>query len=518
MLNLWTRLWGRSQKPVPATSPDRQEVNQVRTFERDLRLELLNSLLSTPHRQLDQAAKVHQEMREMDPVFYGHCGVWYFRNGDVRDHKELFVAHLLTGEMVEHRDAGYMLLQELPPYQVERAVAFMKASLNRVPRSARTAVARYLRRREADDAFFDGAAVRARKALKSLYAGLHIRPSERADAILFKDAPPVGSLPFVLKALARVDEPAEQARLILESRVPFAIAVGAVKTLTPSVLVALIETMSPQELINHMKALKERGALDHAEVRELVERKLDRARTDNRVSAYKARVAAEASGVDGDLTARLEKVTDDQVKRRGRIVRPTALLVDKSSSMTCAIELGVRLAALVSGIADESLVVYAFDTVAFPVKSAGPGCPPGGWAVSHWEQAFRGLKADGCTSIGASLEAMRLRKERVEQIVIVTDEGENTAPYFADVYQRYQAELAVSPSVMIVRVGQHTTQLEQQLRDRRVQVDTFTFTGDYYSLPNLVPLLTRPSRLELLMEILATPLPVRDDKPQKVAS
>ena len=43
-------------------------------------------------------------------------------------------------------------------------------------------------------------------------------------------------------------------------------------------------------------------------------------------------------------------------------------------------------------------------------------------------------------------------------------------------------------------------------------VDTFTFAGDYYSLPNLVPLLSRPSRLELLLEILETPLPVRDDK------
>ena len=42
-------------------------------------------------------------------------------------------------------------------------------------------------------------------------------------------------------------------------------------------------------------------------------------------------------------------------------------------------------------------------------------------------------------------------------------------------------------------------------------MDTFTFAGDYYALPNLLPLLARASRLELLMEILETPLPVRDD-------
>jgi hypothetical protein len=53
--------------------------------------------------------------------------------------------------------------------------------------------------------------------------------------------------------------------------------------------------------------------------------------------------------------------------------------------------------------------------------------------------------------------------------------------------------------------------LERQLQQNQVAFETFTFAGDYYSLPNLVPLLSRPSRLELLMEILETPLPVRDD-------
>jgi hypothetical protein len=49
------------------------------------------------------------------------------------------------------------------------------------------------------------------------------------------------------------------------------------------------------------------------------------------------------------------------------------------------------------------------------------------------------------------------------------------------------------------------------LQQSQVTFDTVTFAGDYYALPNLVPLLARPSRLELLMEILETQLPVRDD-------
>ncbi|WP_293078529.1 hypothetical protein [Okeania sp. SIO3B5] len=41
--------------------------------------------------------------------------------------------------------------------------------------------------------------------------------------------------------------------------------------------------------------------------------------------------------------------------------------------------------------------------------------------------------------------------------------------------------------------------MESQLKQKQAPVETFTFKGDYYSLPNLVPMLSRKSRLELLM-------------------
>jgi hypothetical protein len=477
----------------------------MRPFERDLRLELLNSLLTTPHRKLEQVAAVHGEMVDMDPIFYGHLAVWYQGNGDVRDHKEVFVGNLLASELPEHRDAGFVMLQEFPPYQVARIVDFMKQRGGKVPRSARTAVRRYLQTREQDAVFFDRAALRARKAMKHLYATLHIKPGPRADAVLFKETPPADSLAFMLKQLAKAETPAEQAQLIVEHQVPYAVAVGAVRKLTPTVLVALIDAMSPQEVINNLQSLKARGALDHSEVKRLIDAKLEKAQSDGRVSAFKARVAADAAELDTETRARLERVTDEQVKKRGRITRPTALLVDRSGSMEHAIEVGKRLAALISGIAEAGLHVYAFDTVPYPIQAKGT-------ELSDWERAFQHIKAGGGTSIGCALEALRLKKQRVEQVIIVTDEGENTAPYFANVYEAYQRDLSVHPSVVIVRIGSASDFLQRGLREKQVPVDTFTFSGDYYSLPNLVPLLSRPSRLELLMEILDTPLPVRSDR------
>ncbi|OKH40119.1 hypothetical protein NIES2119_04125 [[Phormidium ambiguum] IAM M-71] len=477
----------------------------MNTTERDLRLEMLNSLLTTPHRKLEEVAEIHKLIVELDPIFYGHLAIWYQQNGDVRDHKEVFVGNLLTSNLTEHRDAGFVMLQKFPPYEVSRIIDFMKQHRGKVPRSARTAVIRYLREREKSAQFFDRAALRGRKAMKHLYATLHIKPNQRADAVLFKDAPPTDSLAFILKQLAKSATGAEQAALIVEHNIPYTVAIGAVKQVTPTVLVALINSMSPQEVINNLKSLQERGAMNHPEVKALIDKKLEEATNANRISAYKARVAADVSKLDSETTAKLEKVTDEQVKKRGKIAKSTALLVDKSGSMTNAIEVGKRLAALISGVSEADLFVYAFDTMPYPIKANGK-------ELSDWERAFQHIKADGGTSIGCALETMRLKKQSVEQIIIVTDEGENAAPYFAPTYQTYCRDLAVMPNVVIVRVGSASNYVESQLKQKQVPVETFTFAGDYYSLPNLVPLLSRPSRLELLMEILDTPLPVRDDK------
>lgn len=470
--------------------------------ERDLRLDLLNSLLTTPHRRVEEVADIHADMVGQDPIFYGHLAVWYQRNGDVRDHKEVFCGNLLTSELPEHRDAGFMLLQEFPPYQVARIVEFMKRFKGKVPRSARTAVTRYLRTREENKEFFDRAAIRGRKALKKLYASLHIKPSDYADAVLFKDPPPE-SLAYKLKQIAKADSPTEQARLIVEHKIPYTIAIGAVSQVTPTVLIALVNAMTPQEVINNLGSLRRRGAMDHADVKALIDEKLAAAKDDVRVAAFKARVAADASELDPETAARLEEITNEQVKKKGKISRSTALFVDKSSSMTQAIEIGRRLAAMISGITEADLFVYAFDTIAYPIAAEGG-------ELSDWERAFQHVRASGATSVGVPLATMTSKKQKVEQILLITDEGENTSPYFAPALERYRDEVGVLPDVVILKVGYASQQVEQALRERQLPFETVTFDGDYYSLPNLIPMLARPSRVELLIEIMSLPLPVRE--------
>src|SRR6516165_9438957 len=93
--------------------------------EQDLRLQLLNTLLTTPHRQLEQIRPVHADMVQMDPRFYVRLAAWYTDQGDVRDHKEMFIISLVLSEFEGHRDVGLALLRNLPPYQVLRVLDFI---------------------------------------------------------------------------------------------------------------------------------------------------------------------------------------------------------------------------------------------------------------------------------------------------------------------------------------------------------------------------------------------------------
>lgn len=523
--------------------------------EADLRLSMLNSLLTCPHRRLGLVHPLHAELVTQDPRFYVRLAAWYADHGDVRDHKEMFVVTLALSDFPGHRDAGLAMLRELPPYQVGRVIDFIhgrkedvaiavdkkpddvpasafKPKVDRkaprgkkagkpklaaggtvtltdtfglfrnVPRSLKTEVTRYLREREADADWFDSTAITARKTLKRLYALLHVKPGSRAQAVLFDERPPAGSKLAGLKELARAETPEEQARLIAAHEVPFRVAVGLVRGGAPKVLAALVNRMSPQEAINNLDMLRKRGAFDDAGVKALVESKLDAAKTATRVSAFKAEKALESVPVSAAVREKLEAVADTQVKARGRIARPTALLIDKSGSMSQAIEIGKRLGALLAAVADKELFVYAFDSIAYPVEAAGP-------ELKAWERALTGITAGGNTSIGVGVDQLRRKKQYVEQIVIVTDEGENAEPKFVPALQKYRAELKADPAVCFVKVTGATTQLEDECKKAGITADAYQFNGDYYALPNLVPLLARPSKLELLQEILEYPLPAR---------
>ncbi len=493
----------------------------TKASEQDFRLIILNALLNTPHKQVAPYIPLFRYVHDRDPLFFGHLAAWYFDQGNVRDLKQLFVAFLSCSRFSdEFRSAGLAMLQKMAPYEVERVLGMIKGHkengkhvagiASSVPRSVKTTIEQYLRLRESNRENFDKVVLHARKPLKTLYASLRIKPGEYAQKVLFDNDPPEGSSLHVIKLLARATDPVEQALLIAEHNIPYRVAVSGLKQVTPALISALLCSMTPQEVINNLASLKKRGVMNNKDLRAVIENKLALAQTDKRVSALKTRQALKSANLDESMSKLVEQVGDIQIKSKARIKRATALLIDKSGSMDMAIDAGKQIAAIIAPICEAGLLVYAFDTMSYPILTKG------GNELSDWEKAFKGITAGGGTACGVSLEAMRRSKQVVEQIIMVTDQAENTAPFLTPSLKSYSDEFKVTPNVVIVNIGSHCKALEKSLGAALVAVDTFNFTGDYYSLPNLLPMLAGGTRLEFLMDIMAYPLPERKLLAQKL--
>jgi hypothetical protein len=261
-------------------------------------------------------------------------------------------------------------------------------------------------------------------------------------------------------------------------------------------------------VINNMAALKRRGAMDDKDVKALIEQKIAESATDKRVSTMKAKKAIEVAHLDEETERILTEVTDKRVADKVEIKRPTALFVDKSSSMTQAIGVAKQLAALVSAVISADFRVYAFDSAAFEVKTdvKGDRRP----ALSDWEKAFKFIKANGSTSVGSALMKMLREKFYAENLVIVTDEGENTAPYLKDAYTEYTEVMKVAPSIIIVQVGGANHSFVTALQGRGIEVMRYQINiTEHYALANVLPLLAMPSKAELVDLIMGYALPQR---------
>jgi hypothetical protein len=376
----------------------------------------------------------------------------------------------------------------------------------------KSAVKTYLRGFESNPARLDGAAMsRNGKALTGLYASFRLPPGERAQAILFDENPPIDSRVGQVKALSETEDPVEQARLIVEHNIPYTTAVGAVKNMTPTVLAALINQMSDQEVLVNLGALRKRGVLDNQDLKELVNSKLQKVKKSKKVDAMKAQKAAETAGVDEEMAEQLSDISDTQLKSKGTISMSTALVIDKSASMESAIEIGKRIGAMISSIVESDFHCWVFDNVAHEINLRSD-------KLADWEKALRMVRAGGCTSCGAPLWQMAERGQDVEQIVMITDQGENRPPYFKAALDKWKDTFGSAPRIVFINVGSYNNRvLETRCQNNEVEYEVFDIAGntDYYSLPNLIPLLSKPGRLELLDEILSVPLPTRAEFDKK---
>jgi hypothetical protein len=285
--------------------------------EPDSRLRFLAAIVSDRGAKHEEMQSLHADVEQCDPQFYAQAAAWYCDHGAASAHREIFLARLILCACASRRAFGLALLRRLPPRQVAGIVDYIhgRKTTRRVsvpakstlasrltrwmkpqsppqtelqlrtesfglfrnpPRSLRSEIARYLREREADAAQFDQCVMDSPNAMKRLYALNHIKPGERAQRILFDRNPPPDSCLFARRQLAKARMPAEQLRLIADLAIPYSVAASVLIPMNPAVLCALVEKMTPDELIRQLPSLKRHRVLENAYLKGRIDRKLEK--------------------------------------------------------------------------------------------------------------------------------------------------------------------------------------------------------------------------------------------------
>lgn len=482
------------------------------------RATLFRQLMSVPHRDYAPMVEQLRTAMEADPDFIARACVHLATIGtQIRDQQDCAVITLLQSPNTfpNYREAGRVLLlgsdcyetepedlSGIPPFRVFRILKFIAESNTKIPRLLKSMAIDYARMLEDEPMRLDGIALQNRKRLWWLYNHFHIKPSDRAQAILFDNNPPEDSKLAVLKTIANSNDPSEQARLVIENKIPYRVAVSVLPRVNAQIGVALIAAMSPTEALNSRGWVERSGLLEIPEVKEAFITKVSKATK----SVASADHRKSSQGSDEEVEQAVQEAKQKAVEQTQKIEKDLLILVDKSGSMhralTTAVQFGARIAPLVDG--DLMVVTHNDYGQILEVEDKN--------SLSSWEQAFKGQRAGGQTSMQRGLEVALKAGFMPQAVVLITDGGENVGN-FTNALENYANSVNLSPQVSIIGIdfghSIQDTSLVQRLSRSDFRLDAFEFTGDYYLFDQVAALLGGPPAKSLVEVILETQLPRR---------
>lgn len=466
--------------------------------------QILSELVRSPHGDLKQYVPLGKQAAREEREFFAHLIAWNEKHGEIRDSRVALPVISLTepGFNLELAENSYAHLALLDPRNFLRGMRFAKDLRPGNPfgsgrRYARL-VERYLRVREDVPPRWDRAALAHRASMRELYALFHIKPAPRADRILFKGERPTGSV-FEAVAQLRTMPAVAAAGTIMEHKIPFLVAMGALgaRAKEEDLVLALIDRMSPAELVTNTKMLERLGIKTVPALRAAYEAGLLRAAEKGK--GLKASKAAQAVG-DKKLKSKLKGLQERQIAASAGIEGNWLVLGDKSGSMASAIEAARHVAGTLAKMVRGRVHLVFFNESPQAMEVTGK-------SYDEILAMTKRVTASGQTSIGCGLRWALDNHLEVDGIAIVSDGEENHPPIFVETYMKALAAWGKDVPVYLYHCGSQDGTLTRNMQrgGQDMQVLSLPRGLDYYSLPNLVATM-RSNRYSLIDEVMATPL------------
>lgn len=458
-------------------------------MEKDVRLDVINSILKTPHKKIEDLIDIHTQCVSIDPLFYVKFALWYSQNGSVRDHNKLFAAGTITSPFTELRFIGVELMNTMSAKDLNETVSIaaskFKGKSGGKQRLIRSAVERFLRgieeRSEKDGGY---SLLMNANFIRNMYRFQQIAPEARTAASLrFKSSAKPYKYFSLMKELAHTTDEEAICRLISENNMPFLQVMGSLKKLTPAIAVALVSGMTPNQIVNSMSMFEKKGLLDIPEFKKIINDKMKKGAT-KKDASLRSSAAAKKVSKAADI---LDSHSDKFVESLQKIDKKVLLAIDKSFSMVRAIEVGKDISAILASKVvnpNENLKVVTFNNTVqlLNIKEC--------MSYTDFDNHFRYITANGTTAVGAPIKACEKMGFAPDVFIFVTDCEEGSPPHL-------EKSIADSPAVdgakfIFCLVGDKVYDPKISsavVAQKGIEVETIRFTGDYYSLPNLIKLI-----------------------------
>ena len=482
---------------------------------------VLNDLIKSKHGDLQSYIAPGIVAAATDADFFFKLMVWNLAKGEIRDTKvalPIISLRTISKEDKDLAESAVACLLSLDPRNLVKAYRFSKEMKSPITGGHRRMLEKglklYLSSREENQGLWDRVALQHRHSLKELYAVSHYKPSDHAQAILFKKEYPARSV-FADLAKLKTVSAEEAAGIILNRKIPFQIAMGALGRKKeefikfPELPLALMSAMSGQQLLSMTNMLKSLGVFTSPMLMSEYNKALDRAKKDKRVSTLKAAKASvavrEIMEEDKTSPALIEKITkklssvQEEKLAQKTIEGDWVVLGDCSSSMERAIDTAKEVASYITKSVKGKVYLIFFNTDPQVIDVTGK-------TLDEIRKQTSRIYARGMTSCGCGVKYLADRQINIDGIALVSDGGENTRPVFAEAYLNYEKLMDKSPTVYFYRTKGDQNMVTNNCNRAGIAIEEFDINeSDHYSIPNLVGMM-KTIRYSLIDEIMSTPL------------
>lgn len=248
-----------------------------------------------------------------------------------------------------------------------------------------------------------------------------------------------------LEQLKRAATEAEQLYWIETGKLPHEVVTGAIKP-SKAVWEALLHQMPTFALLRHINTLLRAGVLDHRyNLEEAIGRLTDQ-RALQKAKIFPFRFAKAFRQVDHPaLRDALRDAVEHTFANLPDMENKTAIFLDISGSMNGEyLQIGSVFALALYKKTQGNSLFWLFDT---EVEDARPSRRD-----SILTQAER-IQARGGTDTGAPVRKLLAERRKVDQIIIITDEQQNSGSPFYEALQKYRAKVNPNVKAFIIDIA-----------------------------------------------------------------